>query len=105
MSVPGEVQTFRGPVAPADLGTTLIHEHVFVGHPELDLNLPHPEWCEEVAIEMRVHGPGDVRLQVRQATRFRSSEFEAAVDDDPIGIAEAIREFSRRNEDAGHVLQ
>ena len=45
----GEVETFRGPVASSALGTTLIHEHVFVGHPELDLDLPHPEWCEDVA--------------------------------------------------------
>lgn len=52
----GEVQTFRGPVSPGDLGTTLIHEHVFVGHPELDLNLPHPEWCEERAVEAAVAG-------------------------------------------------
>jgi phosphotriesterase-related protein len=51
-----EVQTFSGPAAPADLGTTLIHEHVFVGHPELDLDLPHPEWCEDVAIETAVAG-------------------------------------------------
>ena len=42
------MQTFRGPVSAGDLGTTLIHEHVFVGHPELDLNLPHPEWDEDV---------------------------------------------------------
>ena len=52
----GEVQTFRGPVSPDDLGTTLIHEHVFVGHPELDVNLPHPEWCEDVAINTAVEG-------------------------------------------------
>ena len=51
-----EVQTFSGPAAPGDLGTTLIHEHVFVGHPELDLNLPHPEWCEDLAIETAVAG-------------------------------------------------
>ena len=51
-----EVQTFSGPAAPGDLGTTLIHEHVFVGHPELDLDLPHPEWCEDVAIETAVAG-------------------------------------------------
>ncbi|WP_243058596.1 phosphotriesterase [Nocardioides sp. SR21] len=54
--MPGEVQTFRGPVRPDDLGTTLIHEHVFVGHQELDLNLPHPEWSEEAAIETAVGG-------------------------------------------------
>jgi phosphotriesterase-related protein len=52
----GEVQTFRGPVPAAGLGATLIHEHVFVGHPELDLNLPHPEWCEDDAIETAVAG-------------------------------------------------
>ena len=51
-----EVQTFRGPVSSSALGTTLIHEHVFVGHPELDLDLPHPEWCEDVAIETAVAG-------------------------------------------------
>jgi phosphotriesterase-related protein len=52
----GEVQTFRGPVPADGLGTTLIHEHVFVGHPELDLNLPHPEWSEDDAIETAVAG-------------------------------------------------
>ena len=52
----GEVQTFRGAVPSSVLGTTLIHEHVFVGHQELDLNLPHPEWSEDVAIETAVAG-------------------------------------------------
>ena len=52
----GEVQTFTGPVAAGELGTTLIHEHVFVGHPELDLNLPHPEWDEPALIEAAVDG-------------------------------------------------
>jgi phosphotriesterase-related protein len=50
------VETFRGPVAPRDLGTTLIHEHLFVGHPELDVDFPHPEWDEDVAIETAVRG-------------------------------------------------
>jgi phosphotriesterase-related protein len=50
------VETFRGPVSTDDLGTTLIHEHVFVGHPELDVDLPHPEWDEDVAIETAVQG-------------------------------------------------
>ena len=52
----GEVWTFRGPVSAGDLGTTLMHEHVFVGHPELDLNLPHPEWSEDAAVEGAVSG-------------------------------------------------
>ncbi len=50
------VQTFGGPVDADDLGTTLIHEHVFVGHPELDVNLPHPEWDEEAAVDTAVAG-------------------------------------------------
>lgn len=52
----GEVQTFRGPVPAGDLGTTLIHEHVFVGHTELDLNFPHPEWDPAAALESAVAG-------------------------------------------------
>jgi phosphotriesterase-related protein len=52
----GEVQTFRGPVDVADLGTTLIHEHVFVGDPELDLNFPHPEWDEPTLVDEAVAG-------------------------------------------------
>jgi len=52
----GEVQTFTGAVGADELGTTLIHEHVFVGHPELDLNLPHPEWDEPALIEAAVDG-------------------------------------------------
>ncbi|GAA3667789.1 phosphotriesterase family protein [Microbacterium marinilacus] len=50
------VPTFTGDVPGGELGTTLIHEHVFVGHPELDLNFPHPEWDEEEAVERAVAG-------------------------------------------------
>lgn len=56
MTVVGEVQTFKGSVAAADLGTTLIHEHVFVGDPELDLNFPHPEWDEARLVDEAVAG-------------------------------------------------
>lgn len=43
-------------VVPADqLGTTLIHEHLIVSDPELDRNLPHPEWDEDrVRTRLRV---------------------------------------------------
>ena len=50
------VPTFTGDVPADRLGTTLVHEHVFVGHPELDLNLPHPEWDEDQAVEQAVAG-------------------------------------------------
>ena len=56
MTVVGEVQTFKGPVDIDDLGTTLIHEHVFVGDTELDLNFPHPEWDEPTLAEAAVAG-------------------------------------------------
>lgn len=56
MTEVGEVQTFRGAVAADDLGPTLIHEHVFVGDPELDLNFPHPEWDEAAAVRTAIAG-------------------------------------------------
>jgi len=56
----GEVQTFRGPVAAGDLGTTLVHEHLFVGHQELDLNFPHPEWDEATLVDTAVAGLEDL---------------------------------------------
>lgn len=50
------VQTCRGPRDPDELGPTLIHEHVFVRSPELDVNLPDPEWVEAEAVERAVSG-------------------------------------------------
>jgi phosphotriesterase-related protein len=58
------VPTFRGSIRPENLGPTLIHEHVFVGDPELELNHPHPEWDPGTAVEgavaalTRLHGLG-----------------------------------------------
>jgi len=50
------VPSFTGDTAPEDLGTTLIHEHIFVGDPELDVNFPHPEWDEEASVEAAAAG-------------------------------------------------
>lgn len=50
------VQTFLGPRDPAELGMTLMHEHVFVRCPELDKDFPHPEWDEAEAVERAVAG-------------------------------------------------
>lgn len=50
------VPTYRGPVAPEDLGWTLTHEHLFVLSPELDRDYPHPEWDEDAAVERAVAG-------------------------------------------------
>ncbi|MGM7698445.1 phosphotriesterase family protein [Microbacterium sp. A84] len=48
------VPTFTGSVSADELGMTLIHEHIFVTDPELDLNMPHPEWDEQAMIERAV---------------------------------------------------
>ncbi len=56
MTTPGQVQTFRGAVGTDDLGPTLLHEHLVVGHPELDLNFPHPEWDEGAVIDAAAAG-------------------------------------------------
>ena len=48
------IPTFTGEVAADELGMTLIHEHIFVTDPELDVNMPHPEWDEPTWIERAV---------------------------------------------------
>jgi phosphotriesterase-related protein len=43
-----EVQTVLGPVATTDLGTTLMHEHIFVLTADMQQNYPE-EWGDEDA--------------------------------------------------------
>jgi phosphotriesterase-related protein len=52
----GRTQTFRGQIGSGDLGPTLIHEHIFVRNPELELNLPDGEWVPGQAVEAAVSG-------------------------------------------------
>jgi len=52
----GPVQTFRGAISTADLGPTLIHEHIFVRNFELELNLPDREWVPRQAVQAAVAG-------------------------------------------------
>lgn len=54
------VPTYRGQVAPDQLGWTLTHEHLFVLSPELDREYPHPEWDAELAVERAVAGLEDL---------------------------------------------
>lgn len=61
MTATGEVHTFRGPVPVTDLGTTLMHEHVFVRDHELDVNLPDPEWDPAAMVAAAVDGLRRVR--------------------------------------------
>ncbi len=49
-----QVNAYGGPVASADLGVTLMHEHVFVRNPELEVNLPDPEWDAVRAVDAAV---------------------------------------------------
>jgi len=44
------VQTYGGPRDPADLGPTLLHEHIFVRDPELERDLPGSEWDVDVCV-------------------------------------------------------
>jgi phosphotriesterase-related protein len=57
------VETFRGPVKSDRLGVTLIHEHIFVRNPELELNLPDGEWDPSSAVETAVSGLTDLYEQ------------------------------------------
>jgi phosphotriesterase-related protein len=52
----GSIHTFRGPIGPDEVGLTLIHEHVFVRNPELEINLPDPEWTARGAVDAAVRG-------------------------------------------------
>ena len=50
MTEPSQIDTVRGPVAPAALGVVLMHEHVFVLSPEIIANYPEG-WGDEAARE------------------------------------------------------
>jgi phosphotriesterase-related protein len=58
------VDTVRGPVDAAELGTVLMHEHLFARNPELEQNHPHPEWDEDAIVQKArasltdLHGKG-----------------------------------------------
>ncbi|WP_051218541.1 phosphotriesterase family protein [Nocardioides insulae] len=54
------VPTYRGTVGAGVLGRTLMHEHVFVRSPELDVDYPHPEWDQVSAVETAVRGLEDL---------------------------------------------
>ncbi|HSK93203.1 MAG TPA: phosphotriesterase-related protein [Candidatus Angelobacter sp.] len=52
----GAIQAFGGPIDARELGVTLIHEHIFVRNPELESNLPDPEWDRAGAVDAAVRG-------------------------------------------------
>lgn len=75
------VPTFTGEVTGDELGMTLLHEHVFVTDPELDANLPHPEWEEDGAIESAVE----------QLTALHESGVRTIVDLTVVGLGRDVR--------------
>jgi phosphotriesterase-related protein len=80
----GQVQTIRGPVDAADLGVTLMHEHVFVLSPEVQQNWP-TGWDEESAVASAVE-----RLK-----EVEDAGVQTIVDLTVVGLGRNIRLVSR----------
>lgn len=79
------VATIAGSVPPEALGRTLVHEHLVVTDLELERNLPHPEWDEEM-----------VTSQVRaQLQRLADRGVQTIVDLTVPGLGRDIRRISR----------
>jgi predicted metal-dependent phosphotriesterase family hydrolase len=55
----GKVQTVRGPIDPADLGPTLVHEHILVGFLGTERMSPERHDAHEVC-QKRRHAPNPV---------------------------------------------
>jgi len=79
-SAVGVVPTFRGPVAGADLGTVLIHEHVFVRNLELEGSVPGLTFDPDEAVERAV----------RELTALASSGIGTVVDLTVPGLGRAV---------------
>jgi phosphotriesterase-related protein len=82
------VETVRGPVDTADLGTTFMHEHVFVLSPEVQQNYPE-EWGDEEA---------RVADAVEKLSALVESGVQTIVDPTVIGLGRYIPRIQRVNE-------
>lgn len=82
-----EVQTVRGPVATEALGTTLMHEHVFVLSEEIRRNYPST-WNEEER----------VRDAVTRLRALKQRGVDTIVDPTVIGLGRDIERVARVNE-------
>jgi phosphotriesterase-related protein len=87
------VETVRGPVDTADLGSVLMHEHVFVTGPELQQNYPgyRGEWDEDARV-------ADAAAKLRECA---SRGIRTIVDPTVIGLGRDIPRVQRVNELAG----
>lgn len=55
------IQTVTGPIDATALGVTLMHEHVFVHNPEVEAEIPSPEWDEDACIAVAVAGMKELK--------------------------------------------
>jgi phosphotriesterase-related protein len=78
------VATMRGEVAPEQLGTTLMHEHVFVVNPEVAANFP-TGWDEDAA----------VAGAVERMAELRAAGVDTIVDLTVVGIGRDIPRLQR----------
>ena len=85
MTQQSHVETVRGRIATADLGVTLMHEHVFVLSPEIMVN--HPEgWGDEQARE---------DAAVEKLNALKAIGVDTIVDPTVIGIGRYIPRIQR----------
>jgi phosphotriesterase-related protein len=85
------VQTVRGPVAPEDLGPSLLHEHVFIASPEGIANHNHtwgaPWWDEEER----------VAAAIRDLQELREIGIRTIVDPTAFGLSRNVHRIARVN--------
>jgi phosphotriesterase-related protein len=81
------VETVRGPVEAADLGTTLMHEHVFVLTPDLLANYGHEYWDEELRVADAVD----------KLTRLRALGVRTILDPTVVGLGRYVPRVARIN--------
>jgi phosphotriesterase-related protein len=87
MDTVNEVETVRGPVPTAELGRTLMHEHVFVLDPESAGNWSD-EWDEEAKVAEAVD----------KLTQLAAAGIRTIVDPTVDGLGRDIRRIARVNE-------
>jgi len=80
------VETVRGPVDSTDLGTTLMHEHIFVLTPDMLANYP-AGWDEEAK----------VAVAVDRLTRVKALGVDTIVDPTVVGLGRYIPRIERIN--------
>ena len=84
----GTIETVRGPIAPEQLGATLMHEHILIRNQEFEANMALPEFDMDRNVELAVAGLR--ALQQRGITSM--------VDLTVIGLGRDIHPIIRINE-------